>query len=117
MFYKRKKESKYKNKKVEFNGITFDSLRELKRYKELLLLERANKIKDLELQVKYTLIPKQIKNKRVVERECSYKADFKYYDNVLKCIVVEDTKGFKTNEYKIKKKLMLYVHDIEIKEI
>lgn len=123
--------NKYHNKKVEVNGILFDSKKEAKRYKELLLLERSGSIQQLERQVKFVLIPAQRefsneiyqsgKNKgsfkpgKILERECAYIADFAYVrDNRL---VVEDTKGFRTADYIIKRKLMLKEYGIRITEI
>ena len=107
--------SKYKNKKVKYDGIVFDSLKEYNRYKELKLLERAGVIKELQTQVKYILIPSQYLNGKCIERECSYIADFVYTENGKK--VVEDTKGFRTKDYIIKRKLMLYIHKIKITEV
>lgn len=107
--------NKYKAKKTEVNGIMFDSQKEAGRYVELRMLERAGYITDLRLQQKFVLIPAQKKNGKTVERECSYIADFVYKENGK--TVVEDTKGFRTDTYKIKRKLMLYVHDIEVKEL
>ena len=101
---------KYGNTKVTVDGHTFDSKREYNRYCELKLMERAGLIKDLELQKKYELIPKQGKGRAV-----NYFADFVYTENGK--TVVEDTKGFKTKEYIIKRKLMRYIHGIEIKEL
>lgn len=106
--------TKYRNKKAVVDGITFDSRKEARRYKELLLLERAGAITNLQMQVKYVLIPSQRIDGKVVERECAYKADFVYQENGE--TVVEDTKGFKTKDYIIKRKLMLYVHGIRIRE-
>lgn len=106
---------KYKNKKVKYDGMVFDSLKEYNRYKELKLLERAGAIEDLRTQVKYILIPSQYLNGKCVERECSYIADFVYIENGEK--VVEDTKGFKTKDYIIKRKLMLFIHGIKITEV
>jgi hypothetical protein len=118
--------SKYHSRKVTRDGITFDSVKEAKRYSELLLLERAGAIQDLKRQVKFVLIPTQrepdtrgvrggiIKGK-VLELECSYVADFVYTENGK--TVVEDTKGFRTKDYVIKRKLMLSVHGIRIKEV
>lgn len=121
---------KYGNKKYVEDGITFDSMKEAYRYHELKALEKAGIIHDLQLQVKYVLIPTQRedgtevykkgiyvgkkKPGKVIEKECAYYADFVYYE----CgkLVVEDTKGFRTAEYKIKKKLMLWVYGIRIKE-
>jgi hypothetical protein len=107
--------NKYHNKKVTYNGIAFASKKEARRYSELLLLERAGAITDLQMQVPFVLIPSQRINGKVVERECKYIADFVYIENGKK--VVEDTKGMKTDKYIIKRKLMLYVHGIRIKEI
>jgi hypothetical protein len=124
--------SKYQAKKVTLNGITFDSKKEANRYRELVLLERAGQIQNLRTQVKFELIPSQRKNGKVVERACHYVADFVYevpwhkqYENKEGHVVfadgfetvVEDTKGFKTKDYIIKRKLMLWVHDIVIQEV
>lgn len=106
--------SKYRNKKVEVDGIKFDSKKEAARYRELKLLERCGAISELQLQVKFVLIPKQ-----KGERECSYYADF-VYKNDKDEVIVEDVKAspkYQTDVYKIKKKLMLYVHNIKIQEI
>ena len=108
--------SKYRAKKTEVEGIVFDSKKEAARYQELKLFERAGVISDLQRQVKFVLIPVQRINGKVVERECSYVADFVYLDEAGKK-VVEDTKGVKTKDYIIKRKLMLYVHGIRIKEV
>lgn len=113
--YRYPKANKYGNKKVTFDGIEFDSKKEARRYAELKMLQKAGMIKDLELQKKYELIPSQYINKRCVEREVAYKADFVYKQNGE--TIVEDTKGMKTKEYIIKRKLMLYVHGIRIKEV
>lgn len=102
-------ESKYKNKKVVLNGITFDSRKEARRYGELLLMEKAGEICDLRRQVKYVLIPKQ-----AGERECSYYADFVYFDKTKNEEIVEDVKGVMTDAYKIKRKLLLYRYGIRI---
>jgi hypothetical protein len=117
---------KYGNKKTYADGQLFDSSHEAKRYRELCLLQRAGMISDLRTQVPYELIPTQrepdtigkrggiIKGK-VIERECAYIADFTYWESGSQ--VVEDTKGFKTKDYTIKRKLMLYIHNIRIKEV
>ena len=118
--------SKYHSRKITVNGETFDSKKEYLRYQELKLLERAGKISDLQRQVKFVLIPAQrepdttgsrggVKKGKVIELECSYIADFVYWDEGGQ--IVEDTKGFKTKDYLIKRKLMLWVHGIKIKEI
>ena len=90
------------------------------------MLEKAGEIRNLERQVKYTLIPAQYEEtvdakgktkRRCVERECCYVADFKYQDARTGGLVVEDTKGVRTKDYIIKRKLMLSVYGIKIKEI
>ena len=89
-------------------------------------MQEKGEISNLQRQVKYLLIPAQrepntigprggIKKGKLLERECSYIADFVYDMNGSK--VVEDTKGMRTTEYIIKRKLMLYVHKIKIKEV
>ena len=101
--------SKYGNRKIKApDGQVFDSVKEFHRWGCLRLLERAGKIKDLKRQVKYELIPKQ-----EGERACTYIADFTYYENGK--LVVEDCKGYATEAFKLKKKLMLWVHGIRIK--
>ena len=123
---------KYGNKKAKVNGEVLDSGKEGKRYKELLLLERAGLIADLKRQVKYVLIPAQRapsretyskgprkgthKPGKLLEKECCYVADFVYTEVNSNRIVVEDVKGYKTPEYIIKRKLMLYNYGIRIKE-
>lgn len=102
--------SKYGNRKLTApDGQKFDSVKEYHRYGCLRLLERAGAISNLRRQVKYELIPKQ-----AGERACNYIADFTYIQDGK--LVVEDVKGVKTDAYKIKKKLMLWVHGIRIKE-
>lgn len=104
----------------------FDSRKEMRRWNELIILEKAGEISALKRQVKYILIPSQkevvVKKGvprlgRVIEREVGYVADFVYYDNRTKEVVVEDAKGYRTKDYIIKRKLMLYVHGIRIKEV
>ena len=100
--------SKYMAKKCQVDGIKFDSLKEARRYQELRLLERAGKIADLRLQVPFFLLPAQRdENGNVVERAVKYIADFVYTGEDGKT-VVEDVKGFRTKEYIIKRKLLLY---------
>lgn len=123
--------NKYGNRKTVVNGIEFDSRKEAVRYQELRLLERAGKISGLRLQERFILIPSQReastevyksgpqkgrrKPGKLLEKECSYIADFCYTENGE--IVVEDTKGFRTEVYKIKRKLMLERYGIRIREI
>ena len=92
----------------------FDSRKEARRYGQLLWIERAGEIKELQRQVKFELIPKQ-----EGERACYYKADFVYYEKDKDGkwqYIVEDCKGVRTDAYKIKRKLMLKVHGIKIRE-
>ena len=108
------KQSKYKNKKVVYNGIKFDSQKERNYYIKLKLLEDAGKIKDLKLQVKYGLQPKfKSGNKNI--QAISYIADFTYLDEENKLHIV-DTKGVRTDVYRIKKKMMQY-KGLEIEEV
>lgn len=112
------KNNKYGNKKVKIGGETFDSRRELRRWAELNILLRAKKIANLERQVKFELIPVQCgEDGKDIERECSYIADFVYDDLERGEHVVEDAKGFRTPEYKIKRKLMLWLKGIKIEEV
>lgn len=123
--------SKYGSRKTMVDGITFDSKKEANRFRELQLLERAGKIMALQRQVKYVLIPTQrefsneiykkgahqghFKPGKVLEKECSYIADFAYIQDG--AYVVEDTKGVRTEAYKIKRKLMLERYGIQIREV
>ena len=112
------KYSKYHSiKSITSDGIEHLSQAEAKRWIQLKLLERAGEIKDLQRQVKYVLIPSQKEGKKTIERECAYIADFVYTDLRTGQVVVEDTKGFKTKDYTIKRKLMLWVHKIKVKEV
>ena len=128
---KHRKPNKYRNKKVIVNGEIFDSEKEYKRYRELLLLEKAGAITDLQRQVKFVLIPAQYETferygkrgqrikdgKRCIERGVDYYADFVYKENGKQ--IVEDTKSdpTRTESYIIKRKLMLYIHGIKVREI
>lgn len=110
--------NKYFNKKVIIDGIKFESKKEGKRYTELKLLKRAGLIKELELQKVFELQPKYINAKGEHIRAITYKADFYYYDKEKEKYVVEDTKGYRTEAYKIKKKMFEYVYpDLTIEEI
>lgn len=118
---------KYKNKRVEYEGIVFDSLKEKRRYCQLQLLEKQGIISDLRLQVSYELIPaiyedvivrlktKTKVKKKLVQRATTYVADFVYVQDGY--TIVEDTKGFRTKEYELKKKMMRAFLNIEIHEI
>lgn len=121
--------NKYCNKKCVVGRIVFDSRKEARRYQELMLLERAGVIKNLRMQEPFVLIPSQYETyerfgkngqrlkdgTRLIERECTYIADFVYVEDGK--LVVEDTKGIKTKDYIIKRKLMLHTHGIRIREV
>ena len=109
--------SKYRAKKTVVDGITFASKKEAERYIQLRFLEKQGTIKGLQRQVKFVLIPKQVdkRTKKTIERECAYYADFVYYMHGEK--IVEDVKGIRTDVYKLKRKLMLWVHGIQITEV
>lgn len=122
------KSRKYGNRKLKFGENTFDSMKEYYRYLDLLQMEKEGKIKELQRQVKYLLIPAQrepstigarggIKKGKLLEREIAYYADFVYRLADTDTLVVEDTKGVKTTEYILKRKMMLFFHGIRIKEI
>lgn len=121
--------SKYGNKKAKANGRVFDSRKERSRYYTLQVLEKAGEISDLRMQVPFEIIPavyekveKQLKTKvkivdRCVQRATHYIADFVYTDKDGN-MVVEDVKGSSsilTPEFRLKMKLMRYVHGIQIK--
>ena len=121
--------SKYGNKKATHNGTIFDSRKERNRYITLLALQKAGEISDLKMQVPFEIIPavyekveKQLKTKvkivdRCVQKATHYIADFVYTDKDGN-MVVEDVKGSSnilTPEFKLKMKLMRYVHGIQIK--
>ena len=97
--------SKYNNKKVQVDGYVFDSVLEAKRYRQLVLLERAKIIKNLQLQVPFLLQAGFRKNGKTYQK-IEYIADFVYEEN--EKTVVEDTKGVKTEVFKIKQKLFEY---------
>ena len=123
--------NKYGAKKIKdpATGYVFDSKREFTRWCELRIMERAGRIYGLRRQVKYELIPTQRevgtelykagpqkglpKPGAVIEKPCFYVADFVYYENGQ--LVVEDCKGYVTEAFKLKKKLMLWVHGIRIR--
>lgn len=123
---------KYGNVKSEIDGEVFDSRREARRYIELQGLLKAGTIKDLRRQVRFLLIPAQRepdeigprggrKPGKLIEKEVAYMADFVYTDTETGETVVEDVKGYKGGGayavFSLKRKLMLHVHGIRIREI
>ena len=128
------KDIKYKNKPVTVDNIRFDSVREANRYKELCLLLKDGRIKNLRLQVPFELVPAQYESyerysditgkrlkdgQRCLEKKVEYRADFVYQDAETGEWIVEDVKSSatKTEKYVIKRKLMLFVHGIRIHEV
>lgn len=119
--------SKYGSKKIEAGGIVFDSKKEYIRWNELRIMEKAGAISNLRRQVEFELIPTQREPDRigkrggihkgcVIEKQCVYISDFVY--EVKGSTVVEDVKGGKRTEaYIIKRKLMLWLHGIRIREV
>lgn len=105
--------SKYRARKTVVDGIQFDSAKEAKRYTKLRDMERAGEIQELRLQVPFEILP-SFEYDGVKYRGMKYIADFVYYRNGVR--VVEDVKGAKTPEYRMKKKLMAYMNHINIKE-
>jgi len=106
------KASKYHNRKTLVDGIQFDSQKEANRYQELLLLERAGLIRDIELQPRYDLV--------VNEHKIGfYRADFRYEVVATSILMVEDVKSpaTKTAVYCLKKKLVKALYGREIIEV
>ncbi len=123
---------KYGNAKSEVDGELFDSRKEARRYIELQWLLKDGAIKDLRRQVRFVLIPAQRepdiigprggrKPGKLIEKEVAYMADFVYTDTETGETVVEDVKGYKGGGayavFSLKRKLMLHVHGIRIREI
>jgi hypothetical protein len=103
------KPSKYKNKKCEYNGINFDSKKEMLRYCDLVDLQNQGKIKELEYHKVFELIP-HIRTTEEMVLAVKYESDFFYFDNALNNWIVEDIKcdfTRKLSDYVIKKKLMI----------
>lgn len=104
-----KKKPKYGNKKTIVDGIEFDSKKEAARYGKLKLMVRAGKIRELRQQPSFT-----IRVEGVVI--CTYNGDFSYIDSKENRLILEDVKGVKTQVYRLKKKLLKAVYNIEILE-
>lgn len=125
--------NKYGNKKITYCGEVFDSKRECYRYIDLKLRESCGAISKLQRQVVYELIPAQREKStrvykkgrkkgqpiegKIIEKAVNYIADFVYIDSATGKEVVEDAKGMRTKDYVIKRKLMLYIHGIKIREV
>lgn len=109
------KRPKYKNIKIEVDGIKFDSKKEARRYQELKLLESAGKITRINVHPRFKIIVND-------EKICTYVADFEYWTRVLDGskvpeYVVEDVKGIRTQAFILKKKLMFACYGIEVREV
>lgn len=107
--------TKYRNKKVVADGITFDSIKESECYKILKILQKTGKILKFELQPKFDYNIQYQHNGKNLNKKAFYKADFKVFftnDN----IEIWDVKGFKTAIYKRKKKIIEFLYDIKIFE-
>lgn len=126
------KPNKYHAKKVRTLYGLFDSQHEADEYAKLVMRQKAGEISNLRRQVRYEIIPqqtetytKQLKTKtkectRVVEQSAHYTADFVYWDNRLMKEVVVDAKSKATREladYILRRKLMLYINGIKIREL
>lgn len=127
---KKKEKNKYHSSKVTYDGFVFDSRLEGARYLYLRNLEQKGVIQDLQMQVEYEILPRQSKQiikhlktkdkivEKPLERPVKYKCDFQYMYNGE--LVVEDVKGSSfamSRDFPIRKKLMLYMHGIEVRVI
>ena len=113
-----KKKNKYNNnnRAKTTDGIRHDSSKESTRWSFLKLQERIGTIRDLKRQVRFTVIPAQYdENGKLLEREVTYVADFTYIKNDK--LVVEDVKGYRTPDYILKRKMMLFLKGIKIHEV
>ena len=128
----RSTQAKYHNKKTAAGEQVFDSKKEAQRFRELSMMQNSGMIRNLETQKKYILIPTQREPSTkgrlgkeipgaVIEREVSYIADFVYYDVESDQLVVEDVKGYRKGQayavFSIKRKLMLLLYGIRVREI
>lgn len=99
----------------------FDSKREARRYMDLWLMQRSGEITNLRTQVKYPLLPKQVRSDGTQERAIDYVADFVYEKDGE--TVVEDSKGFRNTAsaayrvFVMKRKMMLYFHGVTVREV
>jgi hypothetical protein len=122
--------SKYHSKKTVVDGMVFDSLKELRRYRVLKEMEKAGEISGLKRQVEFLLIPEQrepdtigprggVHRGKLIERKISYIADYVYARGTE--LVVEDVKGYKGggayDVFTLKRKLMLHIHGIRVQEV
>ncbi len=102
--------NKYSAKRTTLDGITFDSKKEARRYTELKVLEHVRSIENLQLQPGF---PVNINGHHI----CDYRADFMYWCNTTRIVVVEDVKGMRTPVYKLKKKMVEALYGFTITEV
>lgn len=103
----RPKGSKYRNVPIEVEGFRFDSKREGHRWAQLRHLERAGEIANLKRQVVFPLVV----NGHLIAK---YRADFVYEMRGER--IVEDSKGVRTDAYRMKRNLMKAILGVEILE-
>ena len=108
------KQHKYRAVPVVVDGIKFPSTKEGKRYKELKLQEHCGIITELKRQPEFVLQDSFL-HKGIKIEEIKYRADFRYFKNGQD--IIEDCKGVRTPEYKLKKKMFLKRYpDLDILE-
>jgi len=109
------KESKYHNKRVTVDGISFQSVKEASRWQELRLMERAGEIVGLKRQLKIEVVPKT-----KLHRARYYLADFVYFDKEQGKTIYEDVKGYRKGVayqlFTLKRDVLYWRHGIEVKE-
>lgn len=113
---RKKTDSKYHAEKTKIDGIQFDSKKEADYYCELKMLKMAGEVKEIDRQVVFELLPSYKRNGKTV-RAITYRADFvvTYRDGSKNVI---DVKGYQTDVYKLKKKMLLYRYpDINFQEV
>jgi Protein of unknown function (DUF1064) len=110
------KPPKYGNRKTVVNGITFDSVREAKRWGELLILQRIGEIRDLDRQQPIFMFGEKDAIRTPTGKMAKYVADFVYTDCKTGAWTIEDAKGFRTPEYKLKRAILAAM-GLTIKEV
>lgn len=111
--------SKYNSKRIEKDGMKFDSAKEYKRYIELIAMMQRGEISELKCQVKFVLAPKvKLEGEKRAKPELRYYADFTYFMNGQ--LIIEDVKSAATRKlatYRMKKHMLFVVHGISITEV
>ena len=110
------KTNKYKNQKIEYDGMLFDSKKEYSFYIKFKLMEKSGEIQNLRRQVEYILMDNFVLNGKKY-RKTSYIADFVYEQDGETHVIDVKSKVTKTEVYKLKKKIMEYKYGIEIEEV